>query len=364
MNLQIQKIFEQFNTGESFQDARVYGRGHINDTYLVITEGDHKPNYILQKINHRIFQDVPKLMENIRIVTDYIRIKNSSNSSSKQDIAGLTLVETKEKGTFISDSVGNYWRCFHFIENTIIYERITKPEIAHEAGIAIGTFQSMLADLEFTLHETLPGFHSFKRRYDEYIGALGNDPKNRKSQLASEIQFVEARIEEMYSYFNTFKAEGIPLRVTHNDTKVNNIIFNERNEAICLIDLDTVMPGYIHFDYGDALRTLANTAEEDEGQLDRINFDITLFEAFTEGYLKITDSFLTIPEKNLLAFAPRYLTFLIALRFLTDYLNGDIYFKVEEPEHNLRRTRAQFKLLSSIEDQYADITYILSNFKR
>ena len=209
----------------------------------------------------------------------------------------------------------------------------------------------MLSDLDCQLHETLPRFHSFDKRYKEYQQALSNNHDNRADLVGKEIQFVETRIEEMKKYFTTLRAGKIPLRVTHNDTKVNNIIFDEAGRSLCLIDFDTVMPGYIHFDYGDALRTSANTAEEDEPDLSKVSFDFELFSSFTSGYLELAQSFLLPQEKDLLAFAPRYMTFIIGLRFFTDYLNGDIYFKIIEPNHNLRRSRVQFKLLASIEEQ-------------
>lgn len=361
MTPDIQGIYSQFQTDEAIQDFMAYGKGHINDTFLIITEGIRKPNYILQRINHQIFENVAELMDNIRIVTDHIHKKQSAEKSTGQDVSCLKLVETRDQHTFVRDQEGNYWRCFHFIENAIIYENITKPEVALEAGKAIGNFQAMLADLDQQLFETLPRFHSFDRRYDEFLQAVNHNHQNRVEVAQEEVRFVEARLAEMESYFNSLKSENIPLRVTHNDTKVNNIIFNEEDKAVCLIDFDTVMPGYIHFDYGDALRTLANTAEEDEGDLSKADFDFKLFSSFTEGYLGKARSFLLPREIKMLPFAPRYLTFLIGLRFLNDYLNGDIYFKISEPNHNLRRTRVQFKLLVSMEEQYDKMSNFIVN---
>jgi len=347
----IKSIFSQFQTGEVIKEYMAYGKGHINDTYLIMTEGASNPDYILQRINHQIFENVPELMENISIVTDHIRKKQLSQDGSFEKVTGLDVIKSRDQHDFVRNRQGDYWRCFNFIENAIIFEKVNHPDIAFEAGKAIGHFQAMLSDLDCQLYETLPRFHSFDRRYKEYKQALSNNHDNRADQVGKEIHFIESRIEEMEKYFTTLRTGEIPLRVTHNDTKVNNIIFDEAGHSLCLIDLDTVMPGYIHFDYGDALRTSANTAEEDEPDLSKVSFDFELFSSFTSGYLELARSFLLPKEKELLAFAPRYMTFIIGLRFFTDYLNGDIYFKISEPNHNLRRSRVQFKLLSSIEEQ-------------
>jgi len=342
----------QFQTGEVMKEYMAYGKGHINDTFLIITEGASNPDFILQRINHQIFENVPELMENISIVTDHIRKKQLPRDGSSERVTGLDLIKSRDQHDFVRDQQVNYWRCFNFIENAIIYEKINHPDIAFEAGRAIGNFQAMLSDLDCQLYETLPRFHSFDRRYNEYKQALRNNHNNRADLVREEIHFVESRTGEMGQYFKTLKAGDIPVRVTHNDTKVNNIIFNEAGRSLCLIDLDTVMPGYIHFDYGDALRTSANTVEEDEPELSKVSFDFELFSSFTNGYMELAQSFLLPQEKDLLAFAPRYMTFIIGLRFFTDYLNGDIYFKISDANHNLRRSRVQFKLLSSIEEQY------------
>ena len=265
-------IFSRFKAEGSIQDVVAYGKGHINDTFLVITHGTHKPNYILQRINHDIFQYIPGMMENIRIVTEHLRDVKIHGSEKECNEQCLHLIETIDNNSYTQDKDGNYWRCLNFIENAIIYEKVSNPEIAHEAGKIIGKFQSALSNLNKELFETLPRFHNFNRRYDEYLQAIETNYSNRNERVKDELEFVNNRLIEMDEYYNKLTTSNIPVRITHNDTKINNIIFNERDKAVCLIDFDTVMPGYIHFDYGDALRTLANTGDEDEKDLSKVDF--------------------------------------------------------------------------------------------
>jgi hypothetical protein len=355
MDLDIIDIVSHFSITGQVRDFMPYGKGHINDTFLVRTFGDETQDYILQKINHLVFKNVPELMDNIRVVTEHIRNNRSSEQGKEEGPECLQLIMTKNNLSYYHDPTGDFWRCFNFIPGAIIYEKAANTAIAMEAGRAIGRFQASLSDLDQKLHETLPRFHSFHSRFEEFKQALKINSHNRKAKAGEEIAFTEARVSEMEDYFLELKSGNIPIRVTHNDTKVNNIIFNQENKAVCLIDFDTVMPGYVHFDYGDALRTLANTAEEDEPELDKVGFSYEFFRSFTLGYLEETKGLLNSEELRLLPFAPRYMTFIIGLRFLNDYLMGDVYFKTSEPGHNLRRTRVQFKLLESIEKQYDKI---------
>ena len=355
MHQDIIDIVSHFNLTGTTTDFMPYGKGHINDTYLVHTSGDESPDYILQRINNQVFKNIPDLMENIRWVTEHLRNTQLAGKSLAKAPECLQLTMTKDNSSYYHDPSGNYWRCFTFIPGAIIYEKAPNTAIALEAGRAIGKFQASLSDLDRKLHETLPRFHSFNRRYEEYRKAIKINYHNRKAKAGKEIAFVEARIGEMEDFFLALKSGNIPIRVTHNDTKVNNIIFNEENKAVCLIDFDTVMPGYIHFDYGDALRTLANTAEEDEPDLEKVGFNYEYFRSFTRGYLAETEGLLNRGELRLLPFAPRYMIFIIGLRFLNDYLMGDLYFKTAEPDHNLKRTRVQFKLLENMEKQYDKI---------
>jgi hypothetical protein len=343
-----ENIFRKFIPEGNIFSIATYGSGHINDTFLVKTAGQDV-DYILQRVNRNIFKDISGIMENIAVVTDHI-------SSRLKDIPGhdayretLNLVKTPGGNSFILDEEGGYWRVFLFIPGMVIHQAAKNPEMAREAGRLIGFFQRLLEDLEKPVKDTLPGFHSVYRRAGEYREAFVADPKERIIGVKDDIFFVENRLDRMMNYFDSFQLQNIPLRVAHYDTKINNVLFDENGKAMCLIDLDTLCPGYVHFDYGDALRTLTNTAAEDEKDLSKVLFNVPFFEAFTQGYLSEANYFLTDTERRLLPYAPIYLTFIIGLRFLTDYLNGDTYYKIKYPEHNLVRARVQFKLVTEME---------------
>jgi hypothetical protein len=324
-----------------------WGEGHIHDTYLIRTE-DHQPDYILQKINGNVFRNIPGMMQNIEAICRHLRGKLSGMPGHNPDREALTLVPTRQGKAWHVDEEGNSWRIYTFIPDTITYQKMTDPGLASEAGRIIGKFQAMLADLKEPLIDTIPDFHNISFRISQYFQAKGNDPQKRVPAIPGEIRFAEERFSAMRAYFENLKENAV-VRATHNDTKVNNILFDRNDKALCLIDLDTVMPGYVHFDYGDALRTMANTALEDETDLETVHFNVPVYEAFTRGYLQAAGSFLSPQENDLLPFAPIYLTFMIGLRFLTDYLNGDVYFRIHYPEHNLVRARVQFKLVAEME---------------
>jgi hypothetical protein len=327
--------------------ATRWGVGHIHDTYLVRTR-DHQPDYILQKINGNVFRNIPGMMQNIEIVCSHLRNKLTGMPGHDPDKESLTLVKTKAGRAWSEDEEGNNWRLYVCIPDATIYQKITDPSVAFEAGKAIGNFQAMLSDLTEPLVDTIPDFHNINYRISQYYQAKRDDPEKRSAAIHAEIKFAESRFKQMGIYYDNLKENAV-LRVTHNDTKVNNVLFDKNNKALCLIDLDTVMPGYVHFDYGDALRTMANTALEDEKDLTKVMFNKAVYEAFTDGYLHETDGFLNVKEKAMLLFAPVYLTLIIGLRFLTDYLNGDVYFRIHYPEHNLVRARVQFKLVKEME---------------
>ncbi len=324
-----------------------WGEGHIHDTYLVET-ADHNPDYILQKINHHIFKDIPGMMNNIQSVTRHLRSKMDPISAPSRDIKSLELVYSRSGQSFIRDEEGNFWRMFVFIPGTVTHQVMPDPSLAYEAGKAIGTFQSMLSDLDAELVETISDFHNINLRVNQYYQAKDANSASRNALVPEETAFAESRFARMKDYFGSLR-EQATVRVTHNDTKLNNILFNRQDRALCLIDLDTVMPGYVHFDYGDALRTMANTAAEDEKDLSLVKFNKKVYDLFTEGYLESAGKILNNEERRLLPFAPVYLTFIIGLRFLTDFLNGDVYYRIHYTEHNLDRARVQFKLVSEME---------------
>jgi len=340
-------IIENFELKSPVVSAVLWGEGHIHETYLVETKGHH-PDYILQKINGKVFRNIPGMMQNIEIVCSHLRNKLTGMHGHDPAKESLSLVKTKAGKAWYEDEEGGCWRMYVYIPDTVIYQKITDPAVAFEAGRAIGNFQAMLSDLEKSLVDTIPDFHNINYRISQYYQAKENDPEKRLHAISSEISFVEERFQAMRLYFENLKEKAV-LRATHNDTKVNNVLFDKHNKALCLIDLDTVMPGYVHFDYGDALRTMANTALEDEQDLGKVQFNVPVYEAFTRGYLEEAGSFLNPDELAMLPYAPIYLTFIIGLRFLTDYLNGDVYFRIHHPDHNLIRSRVQFQLIKEIE---------------
>jgi Ser/Thr protein kinase RdoA (MazF antagonist) len=245
-----------------------------------------------------------------------------------------------------------------FIPDTVIHQQVTEPQLARETGKVIGEFQARLADMEEPLVKTIDRFHDISFRliqFDESLEKAGDD---RKEGTDREQLLVAQRRKAMQNYFKALQGVKIPVRITHNDTKVNNILFDRDGNGLCLIDLDTVMPGYIHYDFGDALRTLASTAAEDEPDPEKIHFNPDLYEAFSNGYIRQISRIMTCEEMELLPFAPLYMTYMQAVRFLTDHLNGDVYFRVEYPGHNLVRARAQFKLLTSMESQMREMEKI------
>jgi len=344
---EIQKVLAQFKLTESPVNCCLWGEGHIHETYLVETK-NHHPDYILQKINHFVFRNIPGMMNNIEIVTRHIRQKLNNIPGHKPDIESMTLVYTRTGQSFFLDENEDYWRMYIFIPETFSLQKITESQQAYEAGKAIGFFQSMLSDLDTPLVDTIPDFHNIDCRISQFDLAKNAGAVGRAEQVPDEIHFVEKRFSQMKSYYRSLKEKAV-VRATHNDTKVNNVLFDSHNRAQCLIDLDTVMLGYVHFDYGDALRTMANTALEDERDIGKVHFDEEVYHAFTQGYLNEAGNFLNLDELLLLPYAPIYLTFIIGLRFLTDYLNGDVYFRILHPGHNLDRARVQFKLVEEME---------------
>jgi len=288
------------------------------------------------------------MMNNIVAVTSHIHRKMKYLPGHKPALESLTLVYTKTGRPYYKDENGEYWRMYLFIPETITYQKFDDPELASEAGRAIGFFQMMLSDLEVSLIETIPDFHNISVRISQYQSAKGNNPVDRTATIQDDLLFAEERFDRMRNYYKSLKENAL-VRATHNDTKLNNILFGPDNKALCLIDLDTVMPGYVHFDYGDALRTMANSAMEDEKDLSKVHFDKEVYNNFTHGYLREAKDFLDPAELPLLPYSPIYMTFIIGLRFLTDYLNGDVYFRSHHPEHNLERARVQFKLVAEME---------------
>lgn len=362
MTYDLIEIFGHFTAEGTFLTGEPYGSGHIHDTFRVQTSESDKDNYILQRLNNKIFKDIPKLQNNIERVTVHLHEKLQKIPGSNIKRECLTLIPAKDGKSWIIDKDGNYWRMYIFISNHRSYNIVDNPDKAFEGGKAIGRFQAMLADMPGDpLVETIPKFHDIENRLEILNQKIKEDPEGRVASLPEEIKEYLSRSEEMKTILKLGRAGKIPLRITHNDTKFNNILLDENDKALCVIDLDTVMPGYVHYDFGDAIRTVTNTAAEDEKDLSKVEMNISLFEAYARGYLSETGSTLNEVEKEYLAFAPKLITYTIGIRFLIDYIDGDNYFKIHHPLHNLQRTRAQMKLIMSMEKQYGEMQKIIAN---
>jgi hypothetical protein len=362
MNPELEEIFDQFKADGSFESAEPFGNGHIHDTYFIKTTETDKDNFILQRLNSHIFNNIPQLQKNIERVTGHLKKKLISIPGSDIKRECLNLVNSLDGKSWIIDSKKNYWRMFLFITNHKSYNIVDSTSKAFEGGKAIGRFQARLSDLGGEpLFVTIPGFHDIEKRLETFNFKVNTDPVRRVESVRNEINFVTGRAEKMKVILRLGDEGKIPLRITHNDTKFNNILFDENDKALCVIDLDTVMPGYVHYDFGDAIRTAANMASEDEKDLSLIGMKIDLFRAYSEGYLSETSGTLNDIEKEYLAFSPLLITYTQAVRFLTDYLDGDNYFKIHHEDHNLQRARAQFRLVASMEEQYDEMRKIIRN---
>jgi len=346
--IDIVKVFPVVS--DKIQQIIPFGSGHINDTYKLESVSG---TYVLQRINHHIFKDVPALTANIIKVTDFMARKIDSSGSAMKIPC---FYPTRNNRYFYRDSLGNYWRLMCFIEDTRSYDLVPNADIAYQGGKAYGWFVQSLSDFPVAeLTETIPLFHDIDFRLQNFNNAIDKDAVNRVGEIKQEIEFINRRAGEMHRILQLGKAKKLPLRVTHNDTKINNVLFNQDHQSIAVIDLDTVMPGYVHYDFGDAIRTFTNTANEDEPDLSKVGINMDYFKAFSRGFLSETQEILSPLEKKYLAFSARLMTYIIGLRFLTDYLNGDTYFKTAYPEHNLVRARNQFRLVESMEEHYAEM---------
>lgn len=340
-------ILDQFQLEEKAVSAEPFGNGHINDT-LKVTNDKGEIKYVLQRINHLIFTNVDMLQNNIHTVTTHIRRKLEAAGESDIDRKVLTFLPPKDGKNYYFDG-DSYWRVCLFIPRSRSFEEVT-PELSREAGKAFGRFQSMLADLpEGALGETIPNFHNMEFRLQQFREALEANPAGRLDEVKELVAEIEKRAEDMCVQERLYREGKLKKRTNHCDTKVNNILFDEEGKVLCVIDLDTVMPGFVLSDIGDFIRTGANTGAEDDEDLDRVGVNLEIFKAYAGGYMETARAFLTPQEIRLLPYGGRLLTYMQTVRFLTDYINGDTYYKIHSPKHNLIRTKAQFKLLQSLE---------------
>ena len=351
METKLLKIAERFQIEGEIKEIKPLGEGFINDTYILTTVSDDSPNYLMQRKNKKIFTDVPAMMDNIERITQHLKAKVREQGGDPMREA-MTVTKTKDGKLYFKDEEGEFWALCLFIAGSVTYEAAGTPELAYAGGKGIGKFQSMTSDFEGTLTDILPGFHNIRYRFKQWDEVLAKDPVGRKKELAKEIAWIEDRRDEMLAFWELVENGTIPTRVTHNDTKINNILFDDKGDVLCVIDLDTVLSSTALNDFGDAIRSYTNTGLEDDKNLDKVSMDLEIFTAYTKGYLSETKSFLTQPEIDHLAFSAKYITYEQVLRFLMDYIDGDNYYKSKSPEHNLVRTHAQYKLLQSIEAQY------------
>ena len=347
-----------FAIGPIVMSAEPYGNGHINNTYRVVTpEGA----YILQRVNRYVFKKPEQVMDNIVRVTDHLqRIIRSEGGDPRRET--LTLVPSLEGGTHVLDEEGELWRMYLCIEGVVTRDLPDMPEIFALSGEAFGRFQSRLGEFDASLlHETIPNFHNTPARYRQLMDAVAEDRAGRLRDVSSELAFARAREAETRLLLDEVDRGTLPIRVTHNDTKLNNVLLDRASgEGVCVIDLDTVMPGLVAYDFGDAIRTGASTAAEDEEDLAKVDISLPMFEAFARGFLSRLRGILTPREIELLPMGAKMMTLENGLRFLADHLNGDLYFRVHRAGHNLARARAQFRLVQRMEEKWEDMQRIVA----
>jgi aminoglycoside phosphotransferase (APT) family kinase protein len=347
----------QFQIDGDFSSATPYGSGHINDTYCAVFDQSGAPaRIILQRINTGIFRNPAALMENIQRVTSHLAAQLDGQADSMRRV--LSLIPTRDGRAWYQDAEGSGWRAYRFIEGARTYDTVESTQQAYEAAKAFGQFQKMLVGLPAPrLHDTIPDFHHTPKRFAAFERALSTDAANRAIHAKAEIDFAIAH----QSLANVLINANLPERVTHNDTKFNNVMFDDATgEGICVVDLDTVMPGLALYDFGDMVRTATSPADEDERDLSKVGLQFPMFEALARGYLEAAGSFLTEAEKQHLVFAGKLITFEQGIRFLADFLSGDTYYKVHREQHNLDRCRTQFKLIESMEQQEETMNRLIS----
>ena len=355
-----------FGFGPQCSYVKPFGEGHINETYAVYmpgTEGTDVPRYVLQRVNIHVFKNPAQVMENIFSVTEYLRevIRKEGGDLDRET---LSYIKTKSGDTYFEDADGQPWRCLHYVPNSICHQTVEEPQQFYQSARSFGHFLKQLGDYPAErLYETIPRFHDTVKRFQDFSEAVRKDVKNRAGQCREEIDFALAREADCGVLMKQLQEGVLPLRVTHNDTKLNNILFDaDTDQGLCIIDLDTIMPGLAANDFGDSIRFGASTAEEDEPDLSKVHFDIHLYELYVKGYLEMAREVLTPAEIDSLPWGARLMTLECGMRFLADYLQGDVYFKTAYPDHNLVRARTQFRLVKEMEEQFDSMYEILRKY--
>ena len=359
---EIQVAFDAFGKGGNIISVTKITAGLINATYLIETDKGEK--YILQKINTFVFKNPEELMENIVGVTGYLteKIKQAGGDYKRENLNFLPCADGKY---YYTDVEGGAWRMYIYVDNARTYNKAESPDDFRRAGGTFGRFMKLLSGYNAeTLHETIANFHHTPTRYQNFLKALETDVKGRKAEVEDAIKFVTDREADTHKLTDLVAQGKLPLRVTHNDTKINNVLFDlDSHESICVIDLDTIMPGLSLYDFGDSIRSGANKANEDEKDLSKVGIDLELFESYADGFLSETAKSLNDEEIANLAFGAKLMTFECGIRFLTDYLEGDVYFRTTYPEHNIVRARNQFKLVADMEEHMDEMNAIVEKYK-
>lgn len=350
----LKKIFKEFKPEGELISYKELASGHINDTYLI--ETNQKLFFVLQRINHSVFKDIPGLIKNKLKVSEHILKKLAHIPKKERTRRVLTFIGTKNENSFYKDDVGNFWNMMLYIDNSLTFEIVTNEKVAFEGGKLFGEFLKLTNDFNTNqLIEVIPKFHDMSFRFSQFEESLKVASNERLEQAKRYIDLVWLMKDEMHILQMLKDSGAIKLRVTHNDTKISNALFDFDNNALCVIDTDTIMPGIIHYDFGDAIRTICNTAAEDEINLDLVNFNLEYYKAYLKGFLDMMKQSLTPTELKHLPLGAKTMIFIMALRFLTDFLKGDIYYKTSYCHHNLNRAKNQFKLIESLSEKFEDM---------
>jgi len=366
--MDLRDIVRHFDFKGKYAGARQFVFGHINDTYIVYFNDSNacsEYRYILQSINKNVFTDPEKLMENIAKVTGHLQAKLIENGDNPRRET-LCIVPTLEGKKIYQNGEGEFWRAYEYIEGTRSYQVVENPYHFYSAGRTIGKFQKLLSDYPaHNLYETIPDFHNTPRRYEVFLESLNRDVLERAQGACQEIDFLKSRADYISMLVNMLEKGDLPLRVIHNDTKFNNVLIDEETgEGVCLVDLDTVMPGSTLYDFGDAIRYGANRAGEDQTDLSKVMMDLDLYEKFCQGYLELARDSLSEKELDYLPYSAWLITLECGMRFLTDYLEGDNYFKTFRDGHNLDRARTQFKLVADMEEKYERMKSVINRLRK
>ena len=361
---QLEDALYAFGFGNDCSYVKPFGAGHINETYAVYMAGEagDELTYVLQRVNIVAFHRPDHVMANIFGVTEYLR-KSIRAQGGNPDRETLSYIKTKSGDPYFEDDQGMPWRCYNYIADAVCHQTADDPQLMYEAGLGFGRFLRQLDGYPVdTLYETIPRFHDTESRLADFKKAVQRDVKDRARTCREEIGFVLARQADCSILMEQIRNGSLPLRVTHNDTKLNNLLFDRNGHSMCLIDLDTIMPGTALNDYGDAIRSGASTADEDEPNLEKVHFYMNLFELYTKGYLEGCGGVLTAKEREYMVWGAKLLTLECGMRFLADYLQGDVYFKTDYPTHNLVRSRTQFRLVAEMEQHFDEMGQIVRRY--